>query len=401
MSPGVSVALPVLSDTGWLRAAFACIARQTLPELDVMLVLNGSDRATRDTAHDLARRDKRARVIELPEADLPGALNAALEAARFPLVARMDADDECEPDRLARQAAFMDAHPRVAALGSAWELAGPDGRVFSTVRPPCEPARLRWRLLLGNVLAHGSMMLRREAVRKAGGYDPRCARAQDYELWLRLARSHDLACLPEVLYRHRARFPLDPGRSTREQSAVAAPLMLEAWRALPGVGEQNADALERAIAAVAGRADGSGAIERIMDEDGPTREALTVWLWAAWQEPPASRRAIEAGRLARLREVGAALRKSAVTRVRLWGAGDHTRWLLEHAPQFGVTIDGVVDDARAGETRFGHRVAPPGDLRRGETAVISSDWHEDAIWESSAPHRERGVKIVRFYTDAP
>jgi hypothetical protein len=321
----------------------------------------------------------------------------------------MDADDSCPPDRLMLQADFMAANPEIAALGCAWELIDARGQIISTVRPPQAPADLRWRILLGNILAHGSMMLRRSAILKAGGYDPRCTRAQDFELWLRLSRSADMAALPQVLYQHRVRDEEDVTRSTAQQAAIAAPAMLEAWRNLPsipwgggeGVPPASSD-LSRAIAATISRdgdpGAGLAAIESILSTS-ISREALLAWLWAQWFTPPAPRRAVNAAKRSRLREVGARLRAGGVSRLYLWGAGDHTRWLLDHSADLGIPIAGLIDDHLAGERRFGHHILAPASLVPGDTALISTDWHEDAIWNRSAPHRARGVRVFRLYEE--
>jgi hypothetical protein len=396
--PSVSIALPVYRDSGTLEQALGCIQNQTLLDLDIVMVLNGSDEATRRTAHELARRDPRTRTIELPEANLAAACNTALEAARHDLVARMDADDLCSPQRLGAQAAYMAAHPHIAALGSAWELLDAEDHVIGTVRPPCEPETLRWRLLLGNCIAHGSVMLRREMVLRAGGYSTRCSRAQDYDLWLRLSAAKAVACIPEVLYQHRTRFAGDTGRSSGEQAAIAGPLMLEAWRRLPRAENGAADALQQAIVDAISREQGadSGAIETLLDAT-PTREGLLAWLWAQWFHPPGPRRVAEICKRSRVREVGIQLRAEGVGSVWLWGAGDHTRWLLGVREELGVQIDGLIDDARAGQTRFGFAVGRPQDLQPGDCAVISSDWHEETIWDRSADVRARGVRIFRLY----
>jgi len=183
---GVSVALPVYrAEPGSLGRSVACIRDQTLRELDIAIVLNGSDPATTRLAHDLASQDGRIRVHSLPAPNLAAALNLALREARFDLVARMDADDECPPGRLARQTAFLEANPRIAAVGSGVEIRDESGNT-SVAHPPTDPAEVRWRLCLGNVLCHGAMMLRRAEVMAVGGYDPRYQYAQDYDLWLRL-----------------------------------------------------------------------------------------------------------------------------------------------------------------------------------------------------------------------
>lgn len=344
------------------------------------------------------------RVLDLPEANLAEALNAALESARCPVVARMDADDTCSPERFAVQVERLAREPSLAGVGCAYEVVDPAGRVLHTVRPPTEGGRLRWSLLLANCLAHGSMMLRREAVLRCEtgsgrrGYDPSCVRAQDYELWLRLSRGEGLAAVPDVLYRHRLRSGEDPTRVTAEQARTGARAMMREWAALPGSGRRAE--IEAALAT--GSTAGIGveaAIEqvaRILDEEGPTREGLMALLWARAILPQWPRRAMESSRRARLREVGAAMRAAGAARAWLWGAGDHTRWVLENSNDLGVLVAGIVDDAPKGD-RFGLGVRGPEDLCAGEHVLISSDWHEEAIWAASESHRRRGVLVHRLY----
>lgn len=182
----VTILLPVCRAGPELDEAVASVTRQTLPARELLLVLNGSDRATRERAFALARSVDGARVIETPEANLGAALNRGLEESGSELVARMDADDRSWPARLERQAAAMGARPGLSAVGCAYEVQTPGGRRLGVIRPPTDEREARWRLLLGNVFAHGSMMLRRSRVLEAGGYDPAKRRAQDYDLWLRL-----------------------------------------------------------------------------------------------------------------------------------------------------------------------------------------------------------------------
>jgi glycosyltransferase involved in cell wall biosynthesis len=173
----VTVALPInrLPNGGdgrgaaRLRAAFESIVGQAHRELEILIVANGADEGTLRSVRELAASDPRARVVELAEANLGGALNAALAEASHELVARMDADDWCVPSRLAVQVEEMLRRPEIAALGCAWEQADERGQVGAVVRPPCNRSEARWRLLIGNSFAHGSMMLRRSAVLAVGG----------------------------------------------------------------------------------------------------------------------------------------------------------------------------------------------------------------------------------------
>jgi Glycosyl transferase family 2 len=389
---GVSVALPIhRADPTALRDAFASITTQTHRDLDILLVLNGADAGLTRLVYSLAASDPRARVLELTAPCLPRALNTVLRDARHPLVARMDADDVSAPERLERQALFMSANPAIVACGTAWDATDRDGSFVGAEHPPTDPARIRWRLLLGNPFCHGSMMLRREAVLAAGGYDESLPFAQDYDLWLRLARDHRLANLPDLLYHYSA----DTGRRHRDQAAAASAAMLRAWSALPAIPPDEQPALSALIA----RATWAGAearvalaaLEQLLDRTGPTREGLLAWQWVAARAHGRD----QEKRLA-LRTAGQRLRAAGVTEVWLYGAGRHTAWLLENTDELGLPIAGIIDDNLVGAECRGRPVSDPTETPTDAHVLISSDSHEEALWEASLPLRARGVQVWRL-----
>ncbi len=398
---GVTVALPVHRDAGTLASAIGDITAQSLRDLEILLVLNGSDASTRATAEQAAKTDPRVRLLTLEKASLAAALNLAVREARHDLVARMDSDDRCAPRRLEVQSAWMAAHPDAGAVGSAWERVDARGGRLSVVRPPLEPREMRWRLLIENPLAHGSMMLRRSAVRAAGGYDERLERGQDYDLWLRLSRTAPIGCVTDLLYTHCVRDASGSYSAGTAQAAAAAGVMLREWSSLDPIHPTSrhtlAGLMAQAMTTSTGAEDGLARIESFLTEHGPSREAMTAYLWAHDRLPTMSRRASEAGRRARLREIGQRLRDQGVHEVWLWGAGAHAEWVLRHAEDLGVTVEGVVDDALAGEERFGMKIDTPNELVAGDHALIASDAHEDRIWETSAAARSRGVVVWRLY----
>ena len=112
MSEGVTVLLPVSrAEPRLLERAFTCVQSQTHERLEILLVLNGADEQTRDCASRLCASDGRAWMVEIEVAQLAGALNVGLSEARHELVARMDADDCCDAERVARQVEAMRALP--------------------------------------------------------------------------------------------------------------------------------------------------------------------------------------------------------------------------------------------------------------------------------------------------
>ena len=224
-TPAVSVVMAVYNGEPWLGEALASVLGQSLVDLELIVVDDGS---TDGTSERLAAiTDPRLRVLRQPRGGQTRALNLGLRAASAPLIARIDADDVALPERLERQASFLVAHADVGLLGTAAREIAPDGSVVQTLVPPRDDRALRRALCRSNPFIHSSVMFLRRALADAGGaYDESFAVAQDYELWLRMSRVTRLASLDEPLVLRR----LAPGRlssardTTRLRDEVVAKL---------------------------------------------------------------------------------------------------------------------------------------------------------------------------------
>lgn len=393
--PPVSVAVPVHHSHPGLAHALACLKAQTHRALEILIVLNGPEAPSPGDLEPLTRGDARIRTDVLPRAGLSGALNHALRAARHELVARMDADDACHVSRLEHQAQYLAAHASVAALGTAYAGVEPDGRRIGVERPPTDPREVRWRLLLGNCLCHGSMMLRRSPVLAAGGYDESLRKAQDYDLWLRLSRRHDIANLSEVLYEYRtSRFKRD-----EEQAATASRLMLDAWRLLPPADEATRARLESLLArATWGGHQARAALRRLealLTEDGPSAEGMQAWWWIAHRAGHLEPDLTQAWHRHRLRAVARRLRHAGVRSLWLYGAGQHCGWILDHQDELGIPIAGVADDRLAHSRRHGFDIVHPRDIPPGTHVLLASEVYERQMWHARAPLRARGITVWR------
>jgi glycosyltransferase involved in cell wall biosynthesis len=200
----VSVLLPVYNAGPALGRAIESILAQDDPDFELILIDDGSTDVSRELIRDYARRDERIRpVLHERNMGLAGTLNEGIELASNPLVARMDQDDESLPNRLRVQAAFMERRPGVAVAGSWVYHMGAKRRFDRLVEFPTEPDQIRAQLPRENCIYHPSVMFRRDEILALGGYRPEFKNAEDYDLWLRVSKVHDLAVIPEPLLRYR------------------------------------------------------------------------------------------------------------------------------------------------------------------------------------------------------
>lgn len=201
-NPSISVLMPVLRPHPvYFREALESILSQTLADWELVIVEDPSESpAAAILAHF---HDPRIRYQCNPQrTSLSDSLNLALALARAPLVARLDADDICEPDRLEQQCRFLGSHLEIDVLGSQITVIDQHGRTCGRRAYPLEHRSIREALPRFNPLAHPSVMFRRQAVLAAGGYQRKIN--EDYDLWSRMAHSGSrFANHSEALLRYR------------------------------------------------------------------------------------------------------------------------------------------------------------------------------------------------------
>jgi glycosyltransferase involved in cell wall biosynthesis len=197
----VSVVMPVRDGERFLRQALDSVLDQTLVDLELIVVDDGSTDGTPDLLAAAAARDDRVRVVRQEPLGLTPALNAGCALAQAPLIARMDADDVMIGHRLERQYMYLRDHPDVAVLGGGIVLVDEHGREIDR-----EPGRAQPSMMERNDLTHATVTMRAELFRELGGY--RLDQAEDYDLWLRFEERHRLSALEKPVLHHR----LHPGQ---------------------------------------------------------------------------------------------------------------------------------------------------------------------------------------------
>jgi len=204
----VSVLLPVRDAETTLSPCLHSIARQSERNFQCVIVDDGSRDASAKIAEGFAQRDTRFRVYREARRGLIAALQRGLRACRAPLVARMDADDCMDPQRLACQRSALEdsslsavgCHPR---LFPKREL-GPGMRAYEEwLQSIDSPQRVREEAFVECPIAHPTLMIRRTVLEAFPYRDVNWP--EDYDLILRvLEAGHRIGIVaaPLLAWRH-------------------------------------------------------------------------------------------------------------------------------------------------------------------------------------------------------
>jgi glycosyltransferase involved in cell wall biosynthesis len=222
--------MPSYNASSTLNEALDSLACQTLSDFEIIVVDDGSTDETLQLLQARASIDARLCILPRAHLGIVSALNAGLELCSTPYVARMDADDLSHPERLEKQAAFLEAHPEVGVVSCRVEgfPAGQMRQGFSIyldwLNGLVSDEDIRREMFVESPLPHPSLTIRRDLLQQVGGYQDH-GWAEDYDLLLRfyLAGTR-FAKLPEVLLEWREH----PQRLTRTDSRYSLENFLRA-----------------------------------------------------------------------------------------------------------------------------------------------------------------------------
>jgi glycosyltransferase involved in cell wall biosynthesis len=225
--PTVSVVIPVWNCRPYVTRALDSVLNQKFNDIEVLVV----DDCSTDGTSEILRsyKDPRIRVLSNDEnMGISRSLMRGIEASRGAYIARMDGDDICFKSRFDRQVRFLDKHRDVDVVGGSAVLIGRFPWRLKTVKR--HDRAIKAQLIFHAPMIHPSVMFRRSA--QMLRYDPDIHTAEDYDLWVRMAKAHakfgNLG-LPVIFYRvHRQRTSeVRAEEQTREGSEVRRRLLAE------------------------------------------------------------------------------------------------------------------------------------------------------------------------------
>lgn len=202
--PLISVVMVIRNVERYLAEAIESVLQQTFRDFEFIIVDFGSSDRSKQIAAGYAAGDKRIRLSEVPACSYIEAKISActLPAGRY--IAIQDADDVSLPERLEAEADFMERHLEVGLLGGAVQWIDSHGKALKTTENyPTEDSEIREELRVRNTFWHPTVLMRREAYVRVGGYRAAFVQSDDYDLWLRMSEQYKCANLSEKVLKYR------------------------------------------------------------------------------------------------------------------------------------------------------------------------------------------------------
>ena len=187
-APLISVVMPAYNERPRIARAIESVRAQTIDDWELLIADDGSTDATAEEARRAAGDDPRIRVLSLSNGGVSRARNAAIALARGPLLALHDADDWLDPRHFELLSADLAATPEAAVAACSYAATRDDGSVITTFTTPHLPDPF---LAFSRtcVFPVHAALTRTATVRAVGGFDETLRGGEDWDLWLRIART--------------------------------------------------------------------------------------------------------------------------------------------------------------------------------------------------------------------
>jgi glycosyltransferase involved in cell wall biosynthesis len=201
--PPVTVVIPAYNAKRTIGRALASVWKQNYPDMEVIVIDDGSSDGTGAAIHETRRGNLRLIRLEENRGE-GGAMNAGIQQAQTDYIAFLDADDEWLDDKLLTQIPILESHPEMSFIACGGESVNTEGRVFQTFgleAPPYSPHEFWRALLIKSYIAKPTVVARRAKLLEVGGFDETLKISGDQDMWIRLALAGEVGFVPRVLVR--------------------------------------------------------------------------------------------------------------------------------------------------------------------------------------------------------
>ncbi len=189
--PTVSVIIPTYNRKALLRQALESVFAQSYRDFEVIVIDDGSTDGTEEALRPLFER---IRYLSKPNGGPASARNRGIKEARGDYIAFLDSDDLWEPKFLEVTCDYLGRHDELAMVATGWRTL-PEGKHRPRVAASLLHGDLFRRLIEQRFIRTSSVLARRAFMERVGGFNEGLEVAEDYDMWLRIARAYPVAFL--------------------------------------------------------------------------------------------------------------------------------------------------------------------------------------------------------------
>ncbi len=201
-TPLVSVVIPSYNAARFVADAVRSVLAQTYPNLEVLVIDDGSADDTRQVMEQFAS-DARVHYHYQPNAGVSSARNRGIQIARGEFIGLCDADDLWMPNKLELQVPCFFGRPQLGVVYCKPLHVDVNDQPLETYQTDRYSGKVSDTLLLGNFVTGSTSLIPKECFDAVGFYDTSLKTCEDYDLWLRISTKYEFLYLDQVTYRYR------------------------------------------------------------------------------------------------------------------------------------------------------------------------------------------------------
>ena len=250
-TPLVSILMAAFNADNFIGDSIKSIIEQTYKNWELIVIDDYSSDKTYQIANNYSKLDPRIKVIR-NTTQLGQALsrNRGVEYSTGNYIAILDSDDLALPFRIEKQVEYLGKNSDVGLVGSYVNIIDKDGKKIRTKEKACDALGIHFALILQNQFIHSSVIMRREVVEWAHGYDTKYLHAEDYDLWSRLCDKFILVNMNTVLTSFRVHNNSVTSISSSQKVQINNALEINlrnARKYLPNISKDNIILLSRLV----------------------------------------------------------------------------------------------------------------------------------------------------------
>lgn len=217
----VSIVIPCYNGAKYLAEAIDSALTQTHPPSELIVVDDGSI----DHSHEVCARYPAVKYLYQKNQGVAAARNTGFHASQGEYLLFLDQDDRLLPDAIAIGIHALEAHPDCGFVFGNYHSINEAGERQPLPPPPIiKTATYATSLACQHLIPPAGMLFRRSALTAIGGFDPTTVPADDYDIWLRMARQFPIHCHNQILFEYR--------RHDTNQSSKAAQMLVAELKTL-------------------------------------------------------------------------------------------------------------------------------------------------------------------------